>query len=215
MNKTTPILALDVSTLAQAKDLLAKYPQLDFVKVGMQLFYGEGFSLLEYLKEKNYRIFLDLKLHDIPNTVHQGLKSLMKYAPQIINIHLSGGLAMAQKAREAVGIETKLIGVTQLTSGPSQKEQMQTLLNTALEASLDGVVCSGNDSAWIKQDYQEKLITVVPGVRFAGGETHDQHNIITPSQARENGADYIVCGRMLSQAPDPELAYQKLSEELT
>jgi orotidine-5'-phosphate decarboxylase len=183
--------------------------------------------VLEDMKPSRMPIFLDIKLHDIPNTVAQGLKSLMALKPAITNIHATGGLDMMKAARGAVRGETKLIAVTILTSlsneniwaaGFDQRETDQHALNLAkltLEAGLDGVVCSPLDLTQIRAALPRNFLTVVPGIRPADAASHDQKRIATPKEAVDAGADILVIGRAITGAADPAQAAHDILQSLT
>jgi len=225
------IIALDFSSLAEVNSFLQKFNWTSklrprFVKVGMELFYAEGFKIIDILKEKNLKIFLDLKVHDIPNTAYGAISSLSKLNVDILNVHASGGIEMMKKAKQALldaGSETKLIAVTQLTStdqtmlnselgisGDIESAVMRLAKNTQ-QASLDGIVCSPLETTVIKSALGAEFITVCPGVRFSDTHAHDQKRITTPEQAFKLGADYIVMGRAISSVPEPESIMEALS----
>lgn len=226
------IIALDFSSLAEVNSFLQKFSWASelrprFVKVGMELFYAEGFKIIDILKEKNLKIFLDLKVHDIPNTAYGAISSLSKLNVDILNVHASGGIEMMKKAKQALldaGSTTKLIAVTQLTStdqtmlnselgisGDIESAVMRLAKNTQ-QAGLDGIVCSPLETSVIKSALGAGFITVCPGVRFQDTSAHDQKRITTPEQAFKLGADYIVMGRAISSEPEPTIALQKISE---
>jgi orotidine-5'-phosphate decarboxylase len=225
------IIALDFSSLAEVNSFLQKFNWISklrprFVKVGMELFYAEGFKIIDILKEKNLKIFLDLKVHDIPNTAYGAISSLSKLNIDILNVHASGGIEMMKKAKQALldaGSTTKLIAVTQLTStdqtmlnselgisGDIESAVMRLAKNTQ-QAGLDGIVCSPLETTVIKSALGAGFITVCPGVRFSDTHAHDQKRITTPEQAFKLGADYIVMGRAISSVPEPESIMEALS----
>ena len=230
MSKTNPIcVALDVPDVAKAKTLArALKPFVGMMKVGLEFFYAHGAAGYEAVAQEGVPIFLDLKLHDIPNTVAQGLASLQKLspAPAIINLYASGGLEMMQRAREAVGPLTKLIAVTVLTSlsnenlwaaGFDKRETDGHALNLAQmahHAGLDGVVCSPLDLALIRASLPRSFLTVVPGIRPADAASHDQKRVATPKAAMAAGADILVIGRAITGAADPVVAAQAILESL-
>jgi len=225
------IIALDFSSLAEVNSFLQKFNWTSklrprFVKVGMELFYAEGFKIIDILKEKNLKIFLDLKVHDIPNTAYGAISSLSKLNVDILNVHASGGIEMMKKAKQALldaGSTTKLIAVTQLTStdqtmlnselgisGDIESAVMRLAKNTQ-QTGLDGIVCSPLETTLIKSALGAEFITVCPGVRFSDTHAHDQKRITTPEQAFKLGADYIVMGRAISSVPEPESIMEALS----
>jgi orotidine-5'-phosphate decarboxylase len=192
-----------------------------YLKVGMEFFYAHGAKAYEAVASEGLPIFLDLKLHDIPNTVAQGLRSLMQLAPApaIINVHAQGGLAMMQAARKAVPASTKLIAVTILTSlshddciatghdpEHSTADLAMILAQLTHQAGLDGVVCSPHDLELIRNVLPREFLTVVPGIRPEGAGAQDQKRIATPKAAVEAGADVLVIGRAITGAADPAAA---------
>jgi orotidine-5'-phosphate decarboxylase len=220
MSNFNPIcVALDTPDLERAvflsKTLLGK---VGMMKLGLEFFYAHGPRGYDAIAATGMPIFLDLKLHDIPNTVAQGLKSLLALKPAITNIHASGGLDMMKAARDAVQGDTKLIAVTILTSlsneniwaaGFDERTTDQHALNLAKlthEAGLDGIVCSPLDLAAIRQDLPRSFLTVVPGIRPADAASHDQKRIATPKAAVTAGADILVIGRAITGAADPAQA---------
>jgi orotidine-5'-phosphate decarboxylase len=228
MSKFNPIcVALDTPDLERAvtlsKSLLGK---VGMMKLGLEFFYANGPRGYEAIANSGMPIFLDLKLHDIPNTVAQGLRSLMALKPAITNIHASGGLDMMKAARDAVSAETKLIAVTILTSlsneniwaaGFDQRETDQHALNLAKlthEAGLDGVVCSPLDLKNIRAALPRNFVTIVPGIRPTDSAAHDQKRIATPKAAIDAGADILVIGRAITGAVDPAKAAQDILESL-
>ncbi|TCS84381.1 orotidine-5'-phosphate decarboxylase [Tepidibacillus fermentans] len=217
------IVALDVPTEKEALDLVARFEgELRFVKVGMELFYGAGYPIIEKLQKLGIKIFLDLKLHDIPNTVGRAAAQLTKMGVEMFNVHVAGGIQMMEEARNqieknlAVGQKRPLlIGVTQLTSTdekilheqigiPYSMEAIVThYAKLAKKAGLDGVVSSPLDVPKIKGACGIDFLTVTPGIRFLNGDHHDQKRITTPEQAFQFGSDYIVVGRMITEAKEP------------
>lgn len=195
-----------------------------FVKIGMELFYSQGPAIVREMKERGHKIFLDLKLHDIPNTVKRAMAVLRDLDVDICNLHASGTIAMMEAALEGLtrpnGTRPLLIAVTQLTSTsqagleellihePMESVVMQYAKN-ARKAGLDGVVCSPLEAEAVHRACGEYFLTVTPGIRFAQGDAGDQKRIMTPAAAREVGADYIVVGRPVTQADDPVDAYQR------
>jgi orotidine-5'-phosphate decarboxylase len=229
---TNPIcLALDTPDVARAVELARTLKShVGYLKVGMEFFYAHGVKGYEAVAAVGVPIFLDMKLHDIPNTVEQGLRSLMQLtpAPSIVNVHAQGGRAMMQAARRAVPATTKLIAVTVLTSlshedcvvtghDPelSTADLAMTLAELSHQAGLDGVVCSPHDLALIRAVLPQDFMTVVPGIRPAGADLQDQKRIATPKAAVEAGADVLVIGRAITGASNPALAAQEILASLS
>ena len=200
-----------------------------FVKIGMELFYAEGPSIVREIKACGHRIFLDLKLHDIPNTVRRAMAVLSGLDVDLVNLHAAGTVEMMKAALEGLtrpdGTRPLLIAVTQLTSTDQramteelwiEKPIDQTVMHyaeLAKQAGLDGVVCSPLEAAHVHARCGEVFLTVTPGVRFADGDRGDQKRVMTPKQAKEIGSDYIVVGRPITQAADPVAAYERCCEE--
>ena len=200
-----------------------------FVKIGMELFYAEGPQIVRKIKARGHRVFLDLKLHDIPNTVKKAMRSLSALDVDIVNLHAAGTRAMMTAALEGLtrpdGTRPLLIAVTQLTSTDQQALSSELLIDrpmdevvmayakNASDAGLDGVVCSPLEAGKVHALCGGGFLTVTPGVRFAGGERGDQKRVTTPAQARELGSDYIVVGRPITQADDPVAAYRQCVKE--
>ena len=228
------ILALDVHAMEDVKSLVETLgDSVTHYKVGMELFYSVGAPVVSYLKEKGKQVFLDLKLHDIPNTVAGGLCSLMGLGADILNVHASGGYAMMKKSAEALraaaekqGIACpKLIAVTVLTSINAEEwvemghtgdigEQVIRLAELAKKAGLDGVVASPQEAAAIRKACGEDFLIVTPGIRPAGSSQDDQSRISTPSAALRNGATHLVVGRPVRSAEDPRAAAEKIVKEM-
>lgn len=194
-----------------------------YVKVGMELFYAAGAGVISYLKNKNLKVFLDLKVHDIPNTAYGAIRSLAGLGVDILNVHAAGGVSMMQKAKEALdGFDTKLIAVTILTSLDEQALNQELNINTSVQetvlkyaqnaynAGLDGVVSSPLEAQLIKNTVNKDFITVCPGIRFADSQSQDQKRIASPDWALANGCDYIVMGRDITQAANPAQALASL-----
>lgn len=198
-----------------------------YLKIGMEIFYKEGPELVKDLHKKGFRIFLDLKLHDIPNTVESAMRNLGELGVEITNCHAAGGIKMMEAARRGLdstkaGKKTKLIAVTQLTSISQEilenelliKENLQDVVKTyalnAKAAGLDGVVCSALEAPIIKE---LGLISVTPGIRFADNSVDDQKRVATPALAKENGSTYIVVGRSITKAENPVEAYKRCVKE--
>ncbi len=231
MSEANPIcVALDTPDLDRARALArALKPYVGYLKIGMEFFYAHGAKGYEAVAAEGLPIFLDLKLHDIPNTVAEGMRSLMRLQPRpaIINLHASGGMAMMQAAAEAIGGRAKLIAVTILTSlsnddiwaaGFNAKldtgAHAAVLAKLAKAAGLDGVVCSTLDLAGIRAATGPEFLTVVPGIRPAEDAVHDQKRVATPKSAMAAGADILVIGRTITGAPDPAVAAQKILDGL-
>jgi orotidine-5'-phosphate decarboxylase len=227
-----PFIALDFPTWKDTEVFLNHFEEELNVKVGMELYLQNGPFLLEKLLESKHNIFLDLKLHDIPNTVYRAMKGLASYPLEIVNVHAAGGKEMMERALEGLDAGTpvgrnraKLIAVTQLTSTSEEQMQKEQLIETTLEqsvlnyaslaasAGLDGVVCSPHESNMIKKVIGEGFLTVTPGIRLAEDTPGDQKRIATPKYARELGSSYIVVGRSITKASDPVKAYQKVVKE--
>ena len=218
------IVACDFAGKAQTLEFLDKFTgRKPFVKIGMELFYAEGPDIVREIKARGHKIFLDLKLHDIPNTVRSAMAVLTGLGVDIINVHAAGTKAMMAAALEGLtrpdGTRPLLIAVTQLTS-TDQKAMAEDLwiekplpdvvmhyARCAKEAGLDGVVCSPLEAKAVHEACGESFLTVTPGVRFAESAAGDQKRIMTPAQARTEGCDYIVVGRPITRAEDPVAAY--------
>ena len=200
-----------------------------FVKIGMELYYAEGPAIVREIKARGHRIFLDLKLHDIPNTVKKAMAVLSGLDVDICNLHAAGTAPMMRAALEGLtrpdGTRPLLIAVTQLTSTDEEAMQRDLLIDrpleqvvmhyakTAADCGLDGVVCSPLEAGKVHQVCGEGFLTVTPGVRFAGGDAGDQKRITTPARAKELGSDYIVVGRPITAAEDPVAAWKRCVEE--
>ena len=200
-----------------------------FVKIGMELYYAEGPQMVRKLKERGHPVFLDLKLHDIPNTVMKSMKVLSSMNVDMCNVHAAGTVPMMEAALKGLtredGSRPLLIAVTQLTSTSEEIMKRDLLIQEPLQevvrhyaenaktAGLDGVVCSPLEAGFVKEHCGNDFITVTPGVRFADGEKGDQVRVTTPARARELGSDYIVVGRPVTQADDPVAAYRRCCEE--
>ncbi len=224
------IVACDFGSAAETLAFLDRFPEeKPFVKIGMELFYAEGPQIVRDIKARGHRIFLDLKLHDIPNTVKKAMRSLSALDVDIVNLHAAGTRAMMEAALEGLthpdGSRPLLIAVTQLTSTDQERMERELLIERPLEevvmayaknaaaAGLDGVVCSPLEAGRVHEVCGENFLTVTPGVRFAGGEVGDQKRVTTPALARELGADAIVVGRPITQAADPVAAYRRCVKE--
>ena len=224
------IIACDFNSAEETFDFLDRFTgKKPFVKIGMELFYAEGPQIVREIKKRGHKIFLDLKLHDIPNTVMKAMKVLSGLDIDMVNIHAAGTIAMMEAAlnglTRADGTRPMLIAVTQLTSTDEERMQKELYINRSLEetvmhyaenakaAGLDGVVCSPLESEKVHEACGNSFVTVTPGIRFAEGEAGDQVRITTPARAREIGSDYIVVGRPITQAADPVAAYERCVEE--
>ncbi len=229
MNKDV-IIALDFPTRQETLDFLGQFTgRKPIVKIGMELFYAEGPQVVRDIKAMGHRIFLDLKLHDIPNTVKRAMAVLSRLDVDMVNLHAAGASAMMRAALEGLtrpdGTRPLLIAVTQLTStdAAALKEELlidvpmeETVLRYAQNAAksgLDGVVCSPLEAAGVKAACGPAFLTVTPGIRFADGDAGDQKRIMTPERAGQSGSDYIVVGRPITQAADPAAAYARCVRE--
>lgn len=224
------IIACDFNSKKATFDFLDKFTdEKPFVKIGMELFYAEGPSIVREIKARGHKIFLDLKLHDIPNTVKKAMSVLRDLDVDMTNLHAAGTVEMMKAAVEGLtredGTRPVLIAVTQLTSTSEERMQNELLINASIndtivkyaqnakEAGLDGVVCSPLEAGMVKDACGKEFMTVTPGVRFADGEVGDQVRVTTPEKAKEIGSDYIVVGRPITQAADPVAAYRRCVKE--
>ncbi len=224
------IIACDFSSAQATFDFLDKFTEeKPFVKIGMELFYAEGPSIVKEIKKRGHKIFLDLKLHDIPNTVKKSMAVLSKLDVDMTNLHAAGTIDMMKAALEGLtredGTRPLLIAVTQLTSTSEERMQNELLINSSIndtilkyasnakEAGLDGVVCSPLEAGMVKENCGKAFMTVTPGVRFADGDIGDQVRVTTPAKAKEIGSDYIVVGRPITAAEDPVAAYRRCVAE--
>ena len=231
MNKDV-IIACDFNSKADLMAFLDNFNNEErkpFLKVGMELFYAEGPAIVKEIKERGHKILLDLKLHDIPNTVKKAMSVLSALDVDICNLHAAGTKAMMEAALEGLtrpdGTRPLLIAVTQLTSTSEERMKADLLIDHPLDevvmhyakcakdSGLDGVVCSPLEAGKVKEVCGDAFLTVTPGVRFADGEVGDQVRVTTPAKARELGSDYIVVGRPITQAPDPVAAYHRCISE--
>ena len=231
MNKDV-IIACDFKSADDTFAFLDKFrdePRKPFLKIGMELYYAEGPSIVREIKRRGHRIFLDLKLHDIPNTVKKAMAVLSHLDVDMCNVHAAGTVAMMRAAVEGLtredGTRPLLIAVTQLTSTSEEVMQRELLISqpindtivhyakNAREAGLDGVVCSPLEAGMVKEACGAGFMTVTPGIRFADGEVGDQVRITTPARAREIGSDFIVVGRPITAAADPVAAYRRCVAE--
>ena len=223
------IIACDFSSKEATLAFLDQFKDVKpFVKIGMELYYAEGPSIVKEIKERGHKIFLDLKLHDIPNTVYKAMKNVAALGVDMTNVHAAGTIEMmkaAKKAIDEVNPNTKLIAVTQLTSTSEEMMQKELLidhpnndtiqhyaLNTQ-QAGLDGVVCSPLEAKLVKDVCNEDFITVTPGIRFDDASKGDQKRVTTPAMAREIGSSYIVVGRPITASDDPVAAYNRCVRE--
>lgn len=224
------IVACDFASRQQTMEFLDKFQGAKpFVKIGMELFYAEGPQIVRDIKARGHKIFLDLKLHDIPNTVMKAMRVLSELDVDMCNVHAAGTRAMMEAAikglTRADGSRPMLIAVTQLTSTDQESMERDLLIErpidevvmhyakTAADAGLDGVVCSPLEAGKVHSHCGQGFVTVTPGVRFAGGDTGDQKRVMTPAQAKKAGSDYIVVGRPITAAPDPVAAYERCVAE--
>ena len=224
------IIALDFDSREKTLAFLDRFTEeKPFVKIGMELFYAEGPSVVREIRARGHKIFLDLKLHDIPNTVKKAMAALSALDVDIVNVHAAGTGAMMSAALAGLtrpdGTRPLLIAVTQLTSTDQdmlekelwiEKPMEEVVLHYAEIASivgLDGVVCSPLEAGSIHERCGRNFLTVTPGVRFAGGDAGDQKRVTTPARAKELGSDYIVVGRPITQAADPVAAYRRCVAE--
>ena len=220
------IIALDFKSREDTMNFLDKFTgKKPFVKIGMELFYATGADFLRELKERGHKIFLDLKLHDIPNTVKKAMKVLSTLGADMVNLHAAGGSAMMKGAIEGLtredGTRPILIAVTMLTSTDQETMTNELLIDrpvadvvesyakNALASGLDGVVCSPLEAGKVHVACGENFVTVTPGVRLAGDDVGDQKRVATPAKAKELGSDYIVVGRSITAAEDPVKAYEE------
>ncbi|HFI0463092.1 TPA: orotidine-5'-phosphate decarboxylase [Streptococcus suis] len=231
MDKTKPIIALDFQDRGQVENFLGQFDEALNVKVGMELFYSSGLDMIHAIKAQGHDIFLDLKLHDIPNTVKGAMRALAGSGVAMINVHTLGGKEMMVAAREGLILGTPtgqaspiLLGVTQLTSTSPQQVKEEQLVTASMEAvvthlaglakdaGLDGVVCSPLEAGQIKTQMGPQFLTVTPGVRIVQGQD-DQKRTSNPYQAALMGSDYIVVGRPITKAIDPVQAYQQMKDQ--
>lgn len=224
------IIACDFSSAQKTFEFLDLFKgKKPYVKIGMELFYAEGPSIVKEIKKRGHKIFLDLKLHDIPNTVKKAMSVLSGLDVDICNLHAGGTVAMMQAAIEGLtradGTRPLLIAVTQLTSTNQESMERDLLINrpidevvmhyalNAKKAGLDGVVCSPLEAGKVHEACGNEFLTVTPGVRLAGDDKGDQKRVMTPLEARKIGSDYIVVGRSITAAADPVAAYERCVKE--
>jgi orotidine-5'-phosphate decarboxylase len=225
------IIACDFASREATLEFLDRFPtgRKPFVKIGMELFYAEGPAIVREIKARGHRIFLDLKLHDIPNTVRKAMRVLSGLDVDMVNVHAAGTVAMMRAALEGLvrpdGTRPLLVAVTQLTSTSEETMRQELLIKAGIndtivkyaqnarDAGLDGVVCSPLEARLVKQACGPGFLTVTPGIRFADAAADDQVRITTPALAREAGSDFIVVGRPVTAAPDPVAAYGRCVRE--
>ena len=224
------IIACDFNGKAEVMSFLDKFTgRKPYVKIGMELFYAEGPAIVREIKERGHKIFLDLKLHDIPNTVKKSMAVLSGLDVDMCNLHASGTVAMMEAALEGLtradGSRPLLIAVTQLTSTSEERMKEDLLIERPLDevvmhyamnakrAGLDGVVCSPREAGKVHDTCGKQFLTVTPGVRFADGDIGDQVRVMTPADAKKIGSDYIVVGRPITAAADPVAAYERCVAE--
>ena len=224
------IIACDFSSANDVFAFLDKFTgKKPFVKIGMELFYAEGPEIVREIKKRGHKIFLDLKLHDIPNTVKKSMSVLSRLDVDMTNLHASGTVRMMEAAIEGLtrpdGTRPLLIAVTQLTSTDQQSMEDDLLIKqpiadvvmhyayNAKKAGLDGVVCSPLEAGKVHETCGKGFLTVTPGVRFADGDVGDQKRVMTPAEAKKIGSDYIVVGRPITAAEDPVAAYERCISE--
>ncbi|MSU86350.1 orotidine-5'-phosphate decarboxylase [Streptococcus dysgalactiae] len=227
MREERPIIALDFATVEEVTAFLSLFPKEEklYVKIGMELYYAQGPEIVRYVKSLGHSVFLDLKLHDIPNTVYSAMKVLKQLEIDMATVQAAGGVEMLKAAREGLGEGPILLAVTQLTSTSEQQmREDQNIQSSLLEsvlhyakgaakAQLDGVVCSVHEVERIKAETPNEFVCLTPGIRPKGSAVGDQKRVMTPAQARIIGSDYIVVGRPITQAEDPVAAYQAIKAE--
>jgi orotidine-5'-phosphate decarboxylase len=231
--KDSLIIALDFSTKQEVENFLQHFRgESLFLKVGMELFYQEGPSIVTFLKEQGHQVFLDLKLHDIPNTVYRAMKGIASLGVDLVNVHAAGGLEMMKAAREGLeagkntgNIRPYCVAVTQLTSTTEEQMIKEQMIKTSLEdsvlhyasiskeAGLDGVVCSIHESVTIHKKLGSEFLTICPGVRQAASDIQDQKRVATPEFAGSIGVSAIVVGRPITQAINPFESYQLILKD--
>ena len=228
--KRDVIIACDFSSAEQTYAFLDRFTEeKPFVKIGMELYYAEGPAIVRELHRRGHKIFLDLKLHDIPNTVEKAMAVLSRMDVEMVNLHAAGTKAMMEAALRGLtredGSRPILLAVTQLTSTSEERMHDELLISGSMqdcvchyarmakEAGLDGVVCSPLEAGMVKEHCGAEFLTVTPGIRFADGKVGDQVRVTTPARAREIGSDYIVVGRPITAADDPVAAYRKCVKE--
>jgi len=234
MNKPEIIIAMDLPDQTAVDNFVDKFPASEslYLKVGMELYYKEGPAIVEHLKSKGHRIFLDLKMHDIPNTVKSAMRQVASLGVDLTNLHAAGGQKMMEAAVEGLnegssgGKRPLIIAVTQLTSASKEMmnheqgipgEVADSALNyakLAKAAGLDGVVCSVHEARKVHETCGENFIALTPGIRLEGDDTHDQTRVATPALGKEEGSNYLVIGRSVTQADNPYDVYQRVQAEI-
>ncbi len=224
------IIALDFENAEKTLAFLDQFTgRKPYVKIGMELFYAEGPEIVRQIKARGHKIFLDLKLHDIPNTVQKAMRVLSRLDVDMTNLHAAGTIAMMEAAKAGLtrpdGSCATLLAVTQLTSTSEERMQNELLIGATMPetvrhyaknakaAGLSGVVCSPLEAALVKEACGPDFLTVTPGIRFADGDVGDQVRVMTPAKARQGGSDYIVVGRPITAAADPVAAYERCCRE--
>lgn len=225
--RNLPIIALDFKSAEEVNTFLDQFDEDLCVKVGMELFYQTGPELIQSIKERGHDIFLDLKLHDIPNTVSKAMEGLARLDVDLVNVHAAGGVKMMEEAKNGlrkINPNTKIIAVTQLTSTTEQQlheeQNIQTTIEEAVlnyarlahKAGLDGVVCSPLEADLISQEIGSEFMKVTPGIRPKGAAQNDQQRITTPEDAKKLGSTHIVVGRPITQSDNPVKSYQNIKE---
>lgn len=220
------IIACDFSSFNELNLFLKKLgKEKPFLKIGYQLFYKIGREGIKKLKARGFKIFLDLKLHDIPNTVYYGVESLKDLKVDMLTVHAAGGIEMMKQAKLAAGKSIKVLAVTQLTSTDSKMLKNELLINkdinstilhyakNANKAKVDGVICSPNEVKLIKSKIRKDFLAVTPGIRYSLNTANDQKRIATPQLAKKYGSDYIVVGRPITRSDNPKKTYKKILKE--
>lgn len=228
--KKDVIIACDFASATETYAFLDRFTEeKPFVKIGMELYYAEGPAIVREIRRRGHSVFLDLKLHDIPNTVEKAMRVLSRLDVQMVNLHAAGTKAMMEAALKGLtredGTRPILLAVTQLTSTSEERMHDELLISGSIadcvchyarmakEAGLDGVVCSPLEAGMVKEYCGKEFLTVTPGIRFADGVVGDQVRITTPARAKEIGSDFIVVGRPITAAEDPVAAYRKCVKE--
>ena len=228
--KKDVIIACDFASATETYAFLDRFTEeKPFVKIGMELYYAEGPAIVREIRRRGHSVFLDLKLHDIPNTVEKAMRVLSRLDVQMVNLHAAGTKAMMEAALRGLtredGTRPILLAVTQLTSTSEERMHDELLISGSIadcvchyarmakEAGLDGVVCSPLEAGMVKERCGKEFLTVTPGIRFADGVVGDQVRITTPARAKEIGSDFIVVGRPITAAEDPVAAYRKCVKE--
>ncbi|HSA55853.1 MAG TPA: orotidine-5'-phosphate decarboxylase [Gemmatimonadaceae bacterium] len=229
MPSVTPIVALDVPALAPALDLVRRLgDSCDFYKIGSELFTAVGPEAVRAIVSGGNRVFLDLKFHDIPNTVRSAARAAASAGASLLTVHAVGGADMLRAAVEGAGASCGVLAVTVLTSmdaallgaswgrtAPAVVDEVVRLAGITAEAGAHGVVCAGAEAGPVKEAYGDRLAILVPGIRFAEDDAHDQRRVVTPAAAAAAGATYLVLGRAVTAAPDPAAAMRRARTELT